>query len=247
MAPAAPAYDVIVPYHPKDAPILPLCIQSLRKYAAAAGTIYVVSAEKPPAFGKLQALGGVKWIPESAYPISIEDVQAVLQSQKGRQGWYYQQFLKLYCFDAIPELRDTVLLFDSDVVLYRRIEFVGPGGALKLDWSRQYNHPYFEHMTRLLGPYSKRLNIACSGIVDHIMTTREIVTDLLTTVERLHGRPAWMVMLELLPVRDREGAGFSEYELLFNWTFIYFAQKAQMRKLAWGHEIQAFHHYGRKD
>jgi hypothetical protein len=243
---AAPAYDVVVPYHPKDAPILPLCIKSLRSFAARAATIYIVSAEEPAAFGELQALGDVKWIPESAYPISIEDVQAILQSKKGRQGWYYQQFLKLYCFDAIPGLRDTVLLFDSDLVLYRRIEFVGAGGVLKFDWSRQYNPPYFEHMARLLGPRSKRLNMKCSGIVDHIMTTREIVTDLLRTVEHIHGKYAWKAILELLPPRDREGSGFSEYELLFNWTFIYFPKKAQMRKLAWGHEIQAFHHYGRR-
>jgi hypothetical protein len=242
---AAAAYDVVVPYHPKDAPILPLCIQSLRRFAQRAGTIYVVSAEKPAAFGKLEALGGVKWIPESAYPISIEDVQAVLQSQKGRQGWYYQQFLKLYCFDAIPDLRDKVLLFDSDVVLYKRIEFIGPTGAIKIDWSQQYNKPYFEHAEALLGQKFKRVRKGFSGIVDHIMTTREIVTDLLTTVERLHGRPAWMVMLELLPARDREGAGFSEYELLFNWTFMYFAQKAQLRKLVWDYEIRVFHHHAR--
>jgi hypothetical protein len=241
-----PAYDVVVPYHPKDAEVLPLCLQSLRKYASRAGVIYIVSAEKPVAFDKLEALGCIKWVAESAYPMSAHDVQALLQSQKGRQGWYYQQFLKLYAFHAIPGLRDTVLFFDSDLVLYKRVEFVGSTGTIKLDWSHQYNAPYFEHAAALLGPKFKRIKNACSGIVDHIVTTREIVTHLLTTIEKLHGKSAWIVMLELLPPRDRDGSGFSEYEMLFNWTFLHFGQKAQMRKLVWGHEIQAFHHHSRK-
>jgi hypothetical protein len=241
-----PAYDVVVPYHPKDAEILPLCLQSIRKYASRAGVIYIVSAEKPVGFDTLEALEGIKWIPESAYPMSVDDVQAVLRSTNGRQGWYYQQFLKLYAFHAIPGLRDTVLLFDSDIILYKRVEFVGSTGAIKLDWSRQYNAPYFEHAAALLGTKFKRIKNACSGIVDHIMTTREIVMHLLTTVEKLHGKPAWVTILELIPDRDRNGSGFSEYEMLFNWTFLYFGQKAQMRKLVWGHEIKSFHHHSRK-
>jgi hypothetical protein len=239
-----PLYDVVIPYHPKDEEILQNCVESLRKYAAGAGTIYIVSAAEPgPAVRSIQ---DVKWIPETTYPMSADDVQAILRSTKGRQGWYYQQFLKLYAFDAIPGLRDTVLLFDSDVVLYKRVEFVGPTGTIKLDWSYQYNAPYFEHAAALLGPKFKRIKNACSGIVDHIVTTREIITHLLTTIEKLHGKSAWIVMLELLPPRDRDGSGFSEYEMLFNWTFLYFGQKAQMRKLVWGHEIQAFHHHSRK-
>ena len=235
-------YDVVIPYHPKDEEILLRCVASLRKYATAAATIFIVSAAEPPT--KVMTQPNVKWIPESAYPMSIHDVQSILQSTKGREGWYYQQFLKLYCFDAIPGLLDKVLLFDSDVVLFEPIEFVNAADKILLDWGYQYNHPYFEHATALLGDRFRRILRRCSGITDHIVTTRAIVTDLLAAIEAQHpGKPAWKTILELIPDRDRNGAGFSEYELLFNWTFMYFPAVARARKLLWKREIAVFHHY----
>lgn len=237
-----PKYDAVIPYHPKDEEILLGCVASLRQYAASVGTIFIVSAVEPST--QVMSQPNVKWIPESAYPMSIHDVQLILQSTKGRQGWYYQQFLKLYAFEAIPDLRDTVLLFDSDVVLYKPVEFVDAAGRILLDWGYQYNPPYFEHAAALLGDRFKRLLRRCSGITDHIVTTRAIVTDLLAAIEAQHpGKPAWKTMLELVPDRDRNGAGFSEYELLFNWTFMYFPHAARARKLLWKREIAVFHHY----
>ena len=242
-----PVYDVVIPYHPKDEEILTQCVTSIRKYAVSAATIYIVSAVKP-AESLFSAVPGVKWVPETAYPMSKEDVQAILKSTNGREGWYYQQFLKLYCFQAIEGLRDTVLLFDSDVVLQKKIRFLGPNGTLLMDWGTQLNRPYFEHAEKLLGSNFKRLKKTLSGIVDHIMTRRDIVSDLLRTVEALHpGKPAWVTMLELIPPRDINGAGMSEYELLFNWTFIYFPHAAKLRKLVWDYEIKVFHDYMRKN
>jgi hypothetical protein len=235
-------YDVVIPYHPKDEEILTRCITSLKKYAANVGTIYIISAAQPA----LPPTEGVKWVPETAYPMSIHDVQAILQSKKGREGWYLQQFLKLYCFQAIPGIRSNVLLFDSDVVLLKRVRFIDPlYGALLLDWGEQHNAPYFEHAAVLLGTRFKKAMKGRSGITDHLMTSREIVDSLLKAIEDIHKKPAWRAILELIPDRDRDGAGFSEYEVLFNWSLQYFPKKVKMRKLVHGIDLEVFHHHSR--
>jgi hypothetical protein len=243
----APLYDIVVPYHLKDRSILPHCIRSLRRFAVAAGTIYIVSAVKPDE-RLFEAVPDTKWICETAYPMTLDDVQAILQSTKGRQGWYYQQLLKLYCFQAIPGLRPNVVLFDADVVLYSPIEFVCPRtGKLQLDWKYQYNHPYFRHAEALLGDKFRCIRRGVSGIADHIVTSREIVSSLLQAIESQYpGLPAWKTMLELVDPRDVNGSGFSEYELLFNWSFLWFPQKVEARKLIWGLELDVFHHYLQK-
>ena len=64
-----------------------------------------------------------------------------------------------------------------------------------------------------------------------MMTRRDHLTAFINKVERIHQKPAWIAMLELVDVRDHEGSGMSEYEILFNYCLTYFPDDYLMRPL----------------
>ena len=64
-----------------------------------------------------------------------------------------------------------------------------------------------------------------------MMTSREHLQHFLTPIERLHGRPAWIALLEIVDVTDHAGSGMSEYEILFNYYLTYFPNNYILRPL----------------
>ena len=91
-------FDAVVPYHDKDALILPYCLEGLRKNTRGLRKIYIVSKEEP------EDVEDFTWIPESSFPFSFKDIAKFIHSTNNRHGWYYQQLLKFYAFKVIPDL-----------------------------------------------------------------------------------------------------------------------------------------------
>jgi hypothetical protein len=215
------SYDVLIPYHEKDSSILPFCVQSIKDYAQGASTIYVVSAEDPD-------VEGVTWFPESRLPFTKEDVARFITSPF-RLGWYYQQLIKLCLYDYLPTAAAHVLLLDSDVILRKPIRFFTDDGKTCFAPSDEYHEPYFTHMNRLIPGLTKITPY--SGVSHHMMTAREHLQSLLTHIERIHGRPAWIAILEHVAVADHGGSGMSEYEILFNYCLTHFPNNYILRPL----------------
>jgi hypothetical protein len=215
------SYDVLIPYHEKDGSILPFCVQSIKEYAKGAATIYVVSAEDPD-------IEGVTWFPESRLPFTKDDVARFITCTK-RIGWYYQQLIKLYLYDYLPTAAANVLLLDSDVILRKPITFFTSDNRICLAPNDEYNLPYFTHMNKLIPGLIKITPY--SGVSHHMMTTREHLHKLLSHVERIHGRPAWIVFLEFVDPVYHDGSGMSEYEILFNYCLTNFPEAYVLRPL----------------
>ena len=215
------SYDVLIPYHAKDSSILPFCVQSIRQYAEGAGTIYVVSAEDPE-------VDDITWFPESRIPFTKDDVARYITCPS-RIGWYYQQLIKLCLYDYLPTAAAHVLLIDSDIILRKPMKFFTSDGRTCLAPNDEYHEPYFTHMTKLIPGLTKITPY--SGVSHHMMTSREDVQHLLIHIERLHGLPAWIAMLEFVAVADHGGSGMSEYEILFNYCLSFFPDKYVLRLL----------------
>ena len=229
MSTGEPLYDIVIPYHPKDTNVLGRCVDHLLQNALRAGTIFLVSAEDPG----LAAHPRVCWVPEATtFPFQLSEVQAILQSEK-RQGWYFQQLLKLYCFRAIPGIRSTTLLFDSDILLLRPTEFLSKSGMVAFfDYSEQYYSAYYKHAKRVLGDKWKKMSTYRSGICDHMIVRRDIMEGLLKAIEaHAGGQPAWKALIQAVAPADKDGSGMSEFELYFNWALRFHPQTHRLRKL----------------
>ena len=108
-------YDAVIPFHKKDALILPYCVAGLKQNAEGLGNIYIISAENPEE-------EDCEWIPESAFPFTKEDICSYIPKPE-RTGWYLQQLLKLSAFSVIKTDKPYILIFDSDCVMKKPVSF----------------------------------------------------------------------------------------------------------------------------
>jgi hypothetical protein len=222
----SPPFDAVIPFHPKDAEVLSYCIAGLRYNVKGLRHIYVVSKEPPDE-------DDILWIPESLFPFTKADVAAIIQSTTGREGWYFQQLLKLYIFEVIADILPHVLIIDSDCVICKPISFFSPEGKILLDFSDPVKHvPYFTHARAVLGDVFHEVYPELSGIVDHMMVHRPIMQGLLHKIDR-RGH-AWRILLEAVEPAQRELSGMSEYEIYFNYVLTWFAEEYALRKLVHG-------------
>jgi len=225
-------FDAVIPFHPKDSSVLPYCIFGLRANAKGLRNIYVVSAEEP------EDLEDAMWIPESAFPFSKSDVGSIIKSTNAREGWYYQQLLKFYVFRSVPQILDRVLLFDSDLVMCRPIEFIRADGTILLSWSDPQDHePYFTHAKAVLGDLFIHAQPDKCGITDHMLVSRPILEGLLQKIELARGGPAWRVLLEAVAPADWNLSGMSEYEIYFNYVLVWHSEQHALRQLEIGKGI----------
>jgi hypothetical protein len=223
----SPPFDAVIPFHAKDAEVLPYCISGLRRYAKGLRHIYVVSKEQPDE-------DDILWIPETLFPFSKADVATVIQSTNGREGWYFQQLLKMYAFEVIADILPHVLLFDSDCVVCKPISFFDAEGRILLDWSDTGRHsPYFAHARAVMGDLFREVHPDRSGITDHMMVHRPVMQGLLYKIEQRGGQ-AWRILLEAVEPAHRNLSGMSEYEIYFNYALTWFAEEYALRQLARG-------------
>jgi len=222
-------FDAVIPFHPKDSDVLPYCVFGLRKNVRGLRNIYVVSKDDPDE-------DDIIWIPESIFPFTIQEVATILQSTNGREGWYFQQLLKLYAFRVIPGILPHVLLFDSDCVVCRPISFFSPEGKIFIDWSEKQNHEaYFTHARTIMGDLFHQPDPEKSGITDHMMVYQEIMEELLCKIEhRANCRDAWQIWLEAVDPAQRNFSGRSEYEIYYTYVLTWFWEKYTPRQLTRG-------------
>lgn len=220
-------FDAVVPLHPKDLEVLPYCIHGLRKNTTGLRNIYVISKEDPEE--------DVIWISEANFSFSLADVAAIIQSTNGREGWYFQQLLKLYAFRTIPDILPHALLFDADCIMCRPVTFFQDGKTL-FDWSeKQGNEPYFTHARAIMGDLFQHVDQEKSGITDHMMVHHPIMEGLLQKIEtRGKMRPAWRICLEAVAADRRNLSGMSEYEIYYNYALTWYAEQHGLRQLKRG-------------
>jgi hypothetical protein len=200
---------------------------SLRKYTTGLRNIYVVSKDDPEE-------DDIIWIPESAFPFSIAEVQAIIQSTNGRAGWYFQQLLKLYTFRVIEGILPHTLLFDADCVVCQPVSFFREDKIL-LDWSEKQDHAaYFIHARAIMGDIFHHADPEKSGITDHMLVYQPVMQRLLEKIECRGNDKAWRIFLQAVDPAQRDFSGLSEYEIYYNYALTEFQSHYELRQLTHG-------------
>jgi hypothetical protein len=217
-----PPFDALIPYHEKDAEILPYCIDSLQKNIKGIRNIYIISNDDPEVDEAI-------WIPESSFPFTIEDAGTIIKSTNGREGWYYQQLLKLYAPTVIKDLLNYFLIVDSDVVFLRPVDFF-KGETPLFDYGGMYVPSYFEHMQRVLPDEFKDVGKE-SGTTDCMMYRKDILSDMFNRIERKHECPAWQALLKQVAPDRYNLSGMSEQDLYFHYALLQYPGLYELRLL----------------
>lgn len=214
-------YDVVIPFHKKDHLVLPYCILSLKQNAEGLGKIFIVSAEDPEE-------EGCEWISETTFPFTKEDVLAEIPDAS-RTGWYFQQLLKLCAFHVIKTDTPYLLIFDSDCIMKKPVSFFEEGHPVFATGLTEYTESYFIHMNKVIPGLGRQIP-EVTGVTHHSLFSREIINELLTRIERIHGNPWWKVLLANVSPTSYF-AGMAEYEIYFNYCLAYHPGLYKLRPL----------------
>jgi hypothetical protein len=220
--------DILIVHGPSDDDILPYTVSQIRKYVKDFRNIYIVSHDAEIDLFDAEVFRDCKIIDEKTFPISINDVNSIIQTPK-RNGWYYQQLLKLYASLVIEEMLDDYVVVDADTLFLKEISFKS-GVRYMFNMGDEHHIPYFEHMNRVHPSFEKMVKL--SGISHHMIFNRMIVSEMMMLVERHHNfTPFWEVFLnEVLP-EQRQFSGASEYEMYFNYMLKNHKDKVIPRKI----------------
>ncbi|MBM3580115.1 MAG: hypothetical protein FJX34_05020 [Alphaproteobacteria bacterium] len=222
-------FDVVIPAHEKDLPILEYCIDAVRKKISGVRRIIVVS--------KQRYTNKAEWFDESLFPFSFNEVASYVG---GSAGWYFQQLLKLYAAFTIPDISENILILDSDTVFFRRVHMLDSQGRALYNISkdtkierRDFDRRVADHIRKLLPEIAvenlPRKFQTISGISHHMVFNREILRDLFARVEAHDGGGDPFYKIFLKHANHAHSAG--EYQLYFNFILVFHPDKMQVRKL----------------
>jgi hypothetical protein len=246
------SFDIVIPVGPNDLSIISSTIRYTQANVLDYRNIYLVSKNEIK-------LNGCIYVSEAQFPIQIEDVKKMMEKIMSihlhREGWYYQQIIKLYAGRCIPGILENYLVLDSDVYLLKPTRFMENSVPL-FATGTEYNMVYFEHMARLHPQLKKMTN--ASGICHHMVFTKTYLDELFQLVENKQGenpRPFWKIFLDKVS-RPTPESGASEYEIYFNFMLQYHSLDMQIRNLSWMdcgslshaqpyHDYVAVHHWRR--
>lgn len=223
--------DVFTPCHQKDLPILCVVARQLPKYvpfkkfhvatarrnfahfANALGTDVALIDENDCIPD--MTLARLKELPEPGFP-------------KGA-GWYFQQFLK-YGFAFHDAGNDHYLIWDSDTVPLRPMEFFDAQGRMIFTRAKENHLPYYTTYKNLLG-HDPRPDF--SFVAQHMIVRKSLLREMLQAIEKnIPGLEnwAWKIMRGL----GGEGTNrFSEYETFGHYIKNQHPEAAVFRDLPW--------------
>ncbi|MCW2601821.1 MAG: hypothetical protein JWM02_3650 [Frankiales bacterium] len=208
MAPTEPPVDVFIPAHPKDFPVLPLCIKALRRYARPRpANITVVCGVPEEELRRVVPRQAAGWLHEGAVGdlFARDQMRRFVTEAGDRTGWYYQQLVKY----ALRKHSATTryLVMDADTVLIRPTPFVRDGRSV-FHRATQYRLPYFHTYEKLLGYLPER---QASFIRDYMVLDVDLVDDLLAVISVRAGGANWYDAI-VDAIDPLESSSFSEFE-----------------------------------
>jgi hypothetical protein len=209
-------HDVVIPYCKKDEYTIYKCIDSISKINNV-NNIYVISLDK-------FVYKDVIWVDEKIFPFTKEDITRINPSiPRDRAGWYFQQLLKMYSF-IIPNIMESFLMLDSDVIFLKNVDFYGDG-KFKYNYSSEYTPDYFDCMSRLNTFFEKIVNM--SGICHHMIFEKSILDEIFKLIKK-EGEEVYETIIKAV---QQWHHGFSEYELYFNYIFKKYPNRYTIRQL----------------
>ena len=229
-------FDIVIPLGPNERKNIHKQIEYTKKNVIGYRNIYIITNN----FDNLQ-INGCKIIDEGIFPFKMSDVADYFfqyNCKNNRNGWYFQQLLKLYAGFVIEELLDNYLIIDADVFFLKPIEFFIDSKYV-FTTSDENHTPYFNHMLKLHPTFNKQINK--SGISHHMIFNRQIIKEIFNLVENKHNKPFWVIFIEMVDEHKKHNinvieSGASEYELYFNYMIQNYKDIIHVRSLNWSNK-----------
>ena len=217
--------DAVIFVGPNDVDVSHLTIESVGRYVADLGRIFVVAQSREFSHPKVITV----W--EGNFPFKLADMRKG-GAATSRSGWYLQQLLKFYCHRVIEGLSPRYVIIDADNIFLRPVSFFDADGRILLNVGREYHKPYFQHALRLHPQLVRSMHE--SAITHHMALQPDLVDGLITLVEkRVPGQPFWRTFLDAVDPAHFDASGASEYELLANYMTTFHPDRLRIRKLNW--------------
>jgi hypothetical protein len=223
--------DVVSVCQAADLRILQLNHAALKKYVLMRQLYVITAARNFRRFNR--ALGDeVVLIDEDVFipGMKLEQLRGLpLPGFPKGAGWYFQQLLKLQ-FAYTKPADDYYLVWDSDTIPLRALQFFDEKGAMQFTIADEAHAPYFQTYRKLLGEGPNR---EFSFISQHMPVRKSILREMLARIETHvpgDGNWAWKIMWNL------EGTDvnlFSEYEMFGHYVKNHYPEQAVFRRLPW--------------
>lgn len=224
--------DVVIPYHGKDSKIIELCIQGCINNIENLGKIYIITSNTDLELHNIKLINEDKIFKDGLSKRYIElrwlVEYAVLAH---RTGWLFQQFIKMGCSYAIPDLTDYYLVVDSDVVFLKKIDFFD-NDIMLLTKTKEFHLPYFECYQKLLGESPNRQS---SFVAHHMLISKVLMLELLDEIEKKFKKKWYDAILDNMDYK--QASPFSEYETYGHYLQNHHADKFTTREPAWAQKL----------
>jgi hypothetical protein len=228
-------FDIVIPLGPNERSKIHQQVEYTKKNVIGYRNIYIVTNN----YDNLQ-VENCKIIDETLFPFKMSDIAhyfAQYNGKKNKNGWYFQQLLKLYSSFVIDDLLDNYLVIDADVFFLKPIHF-SEENKYVFTISREDHEPYFKHLKRLHPSLDRQINV--SGVSHHMFFNKQLLQELFNLVEKYHGngKKFWNIFIECVDEHRNHDvnyleSGASEYELYFNYMLLNHQDKIIVRELNW--------------
>jgi hypothetical protein len=223
-------FDIVIPVDKKDLEVLEKQLYYVRLNVIDYRRIFIITNADFELFKKMPNTNDCILIPELIFPFSIETIENI-RGKNDRNGWYLQQLLKLYAGLVIPEILERYLIIDADTFFFKPTTFIKDNMCL-------YNYEevpildcYYKTLLELDKSFEKN-NLGISGITHHMIFETSIIREIFTKIEeKNNNKPFYSVILDIINKIPNNFAGFSEYELYFNYIYKFHKNKIILRKL----------------
>jgi len=234
--------DIMMPIAAKDMHKAEAALQGIVAHSLnPIRQIYLVSPH--PLSYQIQGMASTIWIDERTFPFSIDNIRSLFQKRSStyvNATWYYQQLLKLYVYQVIPDLLEHVLILDSDFVFVQDTAFVADNkrGILAFgypfkwllgtkSYPKTVDHVHTEFAKKFLPGWTPQHSF--SGMQHHMLLQREIIDDLFFRVEQHHEDYFWRSFINRVDLHKWNAA--SEYVLYHHFVLKYHGDKVLTRHL----------------
>jgi hypothetical protein len=201
----------------KDIDTLKLSIESVRKFVKHPIRRFVLITRDDMFFKQFCKENGCEFIDETSI---IGFDKTALPPMNGREGWLYQQLLKLGYADFSKS--EHYLVMDSDTVFVKNRVFIHDSKTY-FDYSDEYHKPYRNAYNKLFGfDYDTKKSFVCH----HMLFAKTKVKEMMLFIENRHKCKWGKAIIDCADYTSP--SCFSEYETYGNF-FLHFYGNEMMR------------------
>lgn len=224
-------FDIVIPLGPNEICRIDEQIKYTKKNVIGYRNIYIVTCNLNI------KIEDCIIIDENIFPFKdfIAEYFQQHDGKKNRNGWYFQQLIKLYAGIYINDILENYLIIDADVFFLKPTHFIENDKPI-FTTADEYHIPYFTHMALLHNNFSRVCDQ--SGICHHMLFNKKHTKEIFTFVEEHHNKPFWQAFI--LSVNEHKNhnidaadSGASEYELYFNYMLKNHKNDIVIRQLNW--------------